>query len=120
MADNKRKEQVSRAYLEYIKACSTLLSMIQAELCLAKARYDEGELEVLNSRKEHYSQEIERAEGLIGFLDESLADVLRRQYIEGQSQERIAEEKGYVVRTIQRFTKDGRAELYEHLPVEFR
>ena len=118
--DSKYKEKASRAYLEYVKACSNLLTMVESEIRLAKASGKDYGIEVLTDRRERYSQEVKRANDLIGYLDDTLADVLRRQYIECQSQERIADEIGYVVRTVQRFSYEGREELYEHLPVEYR
>ena len=128
MFESAYKEKASRAYLEYVKSCSNLLTMVEAEIRLAKATGNDYGIAVLNNRRQRYSddrrrrytEEIERADSLIGLLDDTLADVLRRQYIECQSQERIADEIGYVVRTVQRFSRDGRAELYEHLPLEFR
>ena len=120
MFENAYKEKASLAYLEYVKSCSSLLTMVEAEIRLAKANGKDYGIAVLDDRRRRYTEEIERADKLIGLLDDTVADVLRRQYIEGQSQERIAEEIGYVVRTVQRFSRDGRAELYEHLPLEFR
>lgn len=120
MLENEYREKASRAYLEYVKACSNLLAMIETEIKLAKASGNDYGIAVLDDRRRRYSEEVKRADSLIGLLDDTLADVLRRQYIECQSQERIADEIGYVVRTVQRFSRDGRAELYEHLPLEFR
>lgn len=120
MLDNEYKEKASRTYLEYIKACSSLLTMVEAEINLAKVTGKDYGIAVLTDRKNRYVEEIERADSLLEHLDDTLADVLRRQYIECQSQERIAEEIGYVVRTVQRFSRDGRTELYEHLPIEYQ
>lgn len=118
--NSRYKEKAARAYLEYVRACSSLLTMVESEIHLAKATGKDYGIEVLTDRRERYSQEIKKADELIGHLDDTLADVLRRQYIECQSQERIADEIGYVVRTVQRFSHEGREELYEHLPVEYR
>ena len=119
MLSTEYKQAASLAYLEHIKAIANLADMLEAEIALSKSRGLDY-VEKIEANKERYSTEIEEADKLIMKLDRVWGDVLRRQYIKRQSQENIADEIGYVVRTVQRFNQNGREELYDFLPEEFK
>lgn len=118
---NEYREAASRAYLDHIKSIAELAALLNMELTLAVVNeLGEGYIDSILEKRSQYEEEIEEAEQAISNLDETTADVLRRQYIDLQSQNDIADEIGYVTRTVQRFAKSGREELFDYIPIDYR
>ena len=120
MVSNDYKEKASRAYLEHIKAKSIMLGMLETEIHLASRRGLLDDAGILVERRDRYVDEVHEAKCLLRRLDRMESRILVGQYLEGKSQESIADEVGYAVRTVQRINQTARQDLYDWLPDDYK